>query len=104
MEFVKVIDKRTLKMRVWERGSGETVDDRIVIAILCHATYAVAAHLTFAAVGVEHSHFYVCDVAVAYQYNTVGADSEMSVQRRDLVLRHRRLRSGSGGSAQRILQ
>lgn len=23
-EFVKVIDKRTLKMRVWERGSGET--------------------------------------------------------------------------------
>ncbi len=24
VEFVKVIDKRTLKMRVWERGSGET--------------------------------------------------------------------------------
>ena len=24
VEFVKVIDKHTLKMRVWERGSGET--------------------------------------------------------------------------------
>ena len=23
-EFIKVIDERTLKMRVWERGSGET--------------------------------------------------------------------------------
>ncbi len=25
VEFVKVIDKKTLKMRVWERGSGETL-------------------------------------------------------------------------------
>ena len=24
-EFVKVIDRKTLKMRVWERGSGETL-------------------------------------------------------------------------------
>ena len=23
-EFIKVVDERTLKMRVWERGSGET--------------------------------------------------------------------------------
>jgi carbamoyl-phosphate synthase large subunit len=25
VEFVKVIDKNTIKMRVWERGSGETL-------------------------------------------------------------------------------
>ena len=24
-EFIKVVDKNTLKMRVWERGSGETM-------------------------------------------------------------------------------
>lgn len=24
-EFIKVIDRNTLKMRVWERGSGETL-------------------------------------------------------------------------------
>ena len=25
MEFVQVVDPRTLRMRVWERGSGETM-------------------------------------------------------------------------------
>src|SRR5439155_25556809 len=53
--------------------------DAVVVDVLGHAADAVAAHLRFAAVGVEHAHAGVGALRRADEDQAVAADAEMAV-------------------------
>ncbi len=63
-EFIKVIDRRTIKMRVWERGSGETY------ACGTGACAAVAASVRLG----------LCDAGVPVTVRLLGGDLEITVR------------------------
>ena len=62
-------------------GDGEfgfVADDAVIVDVLCKAADAVAAHLGFGAVGVEHAHADVGGVGWADENQAVCADAEVA--------------------------
>ena len=55
------------------------MDKFVVVGIFCDAADAVAAHLRFGAVGIEHPHSDVGTFRRADEYQAIGADAEMAV-------------------------
>ena len=69
-EFVRVVDRRTLRLRVWERGSGET---------LACGTGAVAA----VAAAVENG---LCDAGVDVTVKLLGGDLTVNSTKERAIL------------------
>ncbi len=59
------------------------VNNTVVTHKLGNASDTVTAHFSFRAVKVEHSHLCVCYFGRADKYNSVAADTEMSVRKID---------------------
>ncbi len=75
IEFVKIIDERTIEMRVWERGSGETFacgTGACAVAVACHLNGLTENEVTVKLLGgdlnikwnKENNHIYMTGPAV----------------------------------------